>query len=903
MKGMDSNITRGKETAGCVTRRGFLEGAAAAFCSLFGGRLFAVPSGWRPAKVPNLVFGVVSDTHLRTTVQGAYSTGYWADRWFVAALRDFRDQNVDAVVHLGDMAHVGQVEEMAFHRAAWEKVFPRDLAPDGHKVARLFVAGNHDLDGSTYGIGELVKRLYPDPEVRKQHLLCTDIARHWERIWDEKYEPVWHRVLKGYHFFGRHYAGKNFNEDEAKVAALVKEVDAASPLAKDKNPFFILSHIRSHAAFNRAMLGYPNAVSFFGHWHASAANWNVIRMRGASPSIQCPSCAPMGSNSLSPDSCKWAKAPFTGADAAGKNRQGYVVRLYDDMMVVNRREFGQGGSLGPDWMMPLGEYAPHPFAPSELKKAIGEPQFRTGAALCTETAEAQALRVKIPPADANPDSRVFAYEVRVEAEGGKLCKLVYAAGCNLAAGHEPDGGVTKLDIPKEELPPGGKWTVSVRPASSLGTFGKALKHLASLALVAALSLARPPCAEAAVALLEPKDASTFETLTDAQLTVFAGATRTNRCEIGKRFPDDKQNRTVWRCQRPLVLKWKTTEGETGPWRVRLSRKPDFAGGGDLWVAERDAKGVKLEDGSEVWTYTVPRANLELGATYHWQVWSNVKCSEFRCGFTYPETCRCGKSKAGHVSRVSTFRTSEQPPRWIALEGRVRNIRDIGGWPTEDGGRVRTGLVYRGNGLNDSSFAGLDRGRNRLTVEDVRYLTEVLGIKTDLDLRCPREVAGMDGSPLGPKVAFVNIEARSYKELFTPEGRRITARLFRLFCDRKNYPVYFHCIHGADRTGSLAYLLDGFLGVTREDLERDWESTCYPRVRGVDTPDDWRSCAFFDAGFAAYGKPGDPLSERIRLYLLDCGVTPQELDACRAILKEQPAGGAGSAARNERGTMK
>ena len=487
----------------------------------------------------------------------------------------------------------------------------------------------------------------------------------------------------------------------------------------------------------------------------------------------------------------------------------------------------------------------------------------------------------------------------MEAEDKKRSQFVYAAGCNLGAGHEPDGGETTFTIPKAELPPDGKWTVSVRPATSLGTFGKALTFRPSLPSLASsfssllssffIFLASffllPARVEAGVSLLAPQDGSTFETLPDAQLAVFAGATRTNRCEITKKFRDAKQTRDIWRCQRPLVLKWKTTEGESGPWRVRLSRKADFSEGDDLWLTERDAKGEKQKDGSEVWTYTVPRANLELDATYHWQVWSDVKCTEFRCGFTYPETCKCGKSKAGHVSPVSTFRTSKQPPRWIALEGRVHNIRDIGGWPTEDGGRVRTGLVYRGNGVNDSSLAGVARGRNRLTVEDVRYLTETLGIKTDLDLRGPREVAGMDASPLGPKVAFVNIEARSYRELFTPEGRQISARIFRLFCDKKNYPIYFHCTHGADRTGSLAYLLDGFLGVTREDLERDWESTCYPKVRGVDSPDDWRSCAFFDAGFAAYGKPDDPLSERIRLYLLDCGIRPEEMDACKAILKE------------------
>ena len=37
-----------------------------------------------------------------------------------------------------------------------------------------------------------------------------------------------------------------------------------------------------------------------------------------------------------------------------------------------------------------------------------------------------------------------------------------------------NGGVTTLDIPKSELPPGKTLTFAVRPLTSLGTFGKAI---------------------------------------------------------------------------------------------------------------------------------------------------------------------------------------------------------------------------------------------------------------------------------------------------------------------------------------------------------------------------------------------------------------------------------------------
>ena len=85
------------------------------------------------------------------------------------------------------------------------------------------------------------------------------------------------------------------------------------------------------------------------------------------------------------------------------------------------------------------------------------------------------LSINIPLADGNPKSRVYAYEVKVDGGGASLLKAVYAVGCNLGMGHEPDGGTTTLLIGRTELPKGENLTVSVTPLSSLGTRGDSLK--------------------------------------------------------------------------------------------------------------------------------------------------------------------------------------------------------------------------------------------------------------------------------------------------------------------------------------------------------------------------------------------------------------------------------------------
>ena len=292
------------------------------------------------------------------------------------------------------------------------------------------------------------------------------------------------------------------------------------------SPFFFITHDRTHGKFRSAIKKHPGAFGLWGHWHQSAANWNTVQMlNNVTPGVQCPAC-PAG---WRPDG-KWmgggdsgiTKAPLEGKLQGGKWAQGLVVGVYDDMLVIERREFSEGGSLGADWVMPLnwgtgngergtgnGELGigngKHPFSKEELKKVIGEPQFRKGAKLevvkCCQcenvarsnvandklkngtgngnignTGNIQRLCVKIPLADGNPDSRVYAYEVVVigEAESQKLFKAVYAAGCNMGIGSEPNGGVTTLEIAASELPPGKTLTVAVRPLTSLGTYGGAI---------------------------------------------------------------------------------------------------------------------------------------------------------------------------------------------------------------------------------------------------------------------------------------------------------------------------------------------------------------------------------------------------------------------------------------------
>ena len=65
----------------------------------------------------------------------------------------------------------------------------------------------------------------------------------------------------------------------------------------------------------------------------------------------------------------------------GDCRQGMLWSVYDDHIVVKRREFLSNLDIGEEWVMPLPSAEPRPFAFAEHAKKMNAPQFPADAAL------------------------------------------------------------------------------------------------------------------------------------------------------------------------------------------------------------------------------------------------------------------------------------------------------------------------------------------------------------------------------------------------------------------------------------------------------------------------------------------------------------------------------------------
>jgi len=205
---------------------------------------------------------------------------------------------------------------------------------------------------------------------------------------------------------------------------------------------------------------------------------------------------------------------------------------------------------------------------------------------------------------------------------------------------------------------------------------------------------------------------------------------------------------------------------------------------------------------------------------------------------------------------------------------MNNVRDMGGWKTVSGRRIRQGLLLRGSEMNIHHIA---------TEAGKRVMLEDLGIRTDLDLR--REVVGeQEHSPLGEGVQYRLYPMECYGKFFLEEQEEVCRTVFSLLAERGNYPLYFHCWSGADRTGTLALMIGAVLGMEDEDLLQEYELTSFAigQMR-------YRTFGLFTNLMEAlngYGLPEEPLRVKAVRFLLKIGVPQEQLDVIRDILLEE-----------------
>lgn len=215
-------------------------------------------------------------------------------------------------------------------------------------------------------------------------------------------------------------------------------------------------------------------------------------------------------------------------------------------------------------------------------------------------------------------------------------------------------------------------------------------------------------------------------------------------------------------------------------------------------------------------------------------------------------------------------------RWIRTRdssAEAWNVRDLGGWPC-DGGAVKYGLLIRGG---------------KLAAADRAVLVGELGIQHDLDLR-GREGGGSDDepdmteSPLGSDVWYTRTQQYAWYAL-TPVATWQTYLRCVIDAVTHREPVYFHCTAGADRTGTLACVLEGLLGMSQSDIDKDYELTTFYSGSGSDATarrrneSDWKGLIN-----AINAVSGDTFRDKcVRFAVGTCGMSLADINAYRAAM--------------------
>lgn len=227
------------------------------------------------------------------------------------------------------------------------------------------------------------------------------------------------------------------------------------------------------------------------------------------------------------------------------------------------------------------------------------------------------------------------------------------------------------------------------------------------------------------------------------------------------------------------------------------------------------------------------------------------------------------SKAGTLKPLDAL-------RWIRTRdgsAEAWNVRDLGGWAC-DGGTVKYGLLIRGG---------------KLSAADRAVLVGEMGIQHDLDLR-GREGGGsgdepdMTASPLGGDVWYTRTQQYAWYAL-TPIAT--WQAYFRCVIDAVTHrePVYFHCTAGADRTGTLACMLEGLLGMSQSDIDKDYELTTFYSGSGSDATarrrneSDWKGLIN-----AIKAVSGDTFRDKcVHFAVGTCGISMADINAYRAAM--------------------
>jgi protein-tyrosine phosphatase len=167
-------------------------------------------------------------------------------------------------------------------------------------------------------------------------------------------------------------------------------------------------------------------------------------------------------------------------------------------------------------------------------------------------------------------------------------------------------------------------------------------------------------------------------------------------------------------------------------------------------------------------------------------------------------------------------------RRIEIEG-CFNFRDLGGYPTGDGRRIRWRTLFRSDALHNISGRGVERVRDELGIGHILDLRSTGELSSEGRGALEREgirfhhLPLFDVDPAAASAGAAELSLADRYVLMAEFAKIPIARVLSTLADASE-PAVYHCAAGKDRTGVVSAVLLGLLGVRDEIIVADYVAT-------------------------------------------------------------------------------
>ena len=294
-----------------------------------------------------------------------------------------------------------------------------------------------------------------------------------------------------------------------------------------------------------------------------------------------------------------------------------------------------------------------------------------------------------------------------------------------------------------------------------------------------------------------------------------------------------------------------------------------------------------------WDFTVPsgktlsrydivvgkEADLKDGYTIKGNTANNLDVYNSYLGDNYFRVVANYSDGTTDSSKIMKYKVDNVYPRNLKIDG-MTNCRDMGGGrELVDGGYIKQGLIYRTSSTSSWAY-GRGAVPDTITNDGKEVLFNQLGCVTEVNV-----------NNSGSSVQGIKNYVEAY--MWYDSGKHHLYRnaepiktVFHALANPDNYPLFYHCRIGTDRTGLCAILISGLLGVPENLIYQDYLFSNFGNIqekRYIGEKAGRDNILNYIKDLKAF--PGEKFHNKVYNYLLSIGIPASELNGVIDILTE------------------